>query len=182
MTVKVLYSWGKKTVNQVLDWLHMTYVLSTSQTSVLVSPLSFLLFVPIVSVRDDIFTTWICFFILSFFTRICVFKNKSCMVTSTTFQICFEMENFKTHVFTFQKVCFWIRISESMCFDTTFCTRSVGGGHLPWNLSKILEGEGQGKYVTFSTMMHKEPGESLDMTSHHVPLRQMIDEVTEVTL
>ena len=37
------------------------------------------------------------------------------------------------------------------------------------------KGEGQGKYVTFSTMMHKEVSESFEMTTHHVPLRQMID-------
>ena len=48
--------------------------------------------------------------------------------------------------------------------------------------SRTKKGEGQGKYVTFSTMMYKEVGESLEMTAHHVPLRQMIDEVTEVTL
>ena len=37
------------------------------------------------------------------------------------------------------------------------------------------KGEDQGKYVTFSTMMHKEASESLEMTEHHVPLSQMID-------
>jgi hypothetical protein len=41
--------------------------------------------------------------------------------------------------------------------------------------SRIKKGEGQGKYVTFSTMMHKEASEDLQMTGHHVPLRQMID-------
>jgi hypothetical protein len=41
--------------------------------------------------------------------------------------------------------------------------------------SRIKKGEGQEKYVTFSTMMHKEASESLEMTAHHVPLRQMID-------
>ena len=39
----------------------------------------------------------------------------------------------------------------------------------------IKKDEGQGKYVTFSTMMHEEAGESLEMTIHHVSLRQMID-------
>ena len=40
---------------------------------------------------------------------------------------------------------------------------------------RIKKGEDQGKYVTFSTMMHKEAGEILEMTSHHVTLRQVID-------
>ena len=40
---------------------------------------------------------------------------------------------------------------------------------------RIKKGGGQGKYVTFSTMMHKEVSESFEMTTHHVPLRQMID-------
>ena len=40
---------------------------------------------------------------------------------------------------------------------------------------RIKKGEGQGKYVTFSTMMHKEAGENLEMSSHHVPLSHMID-------
>jgi hypothetical protein len=31
--------------------------------------------------------------------------------------------------------------------------------------------EDQGKHVTFSTMIHKEPGETLEMITHHVPLR-----------
>ena len=41
--------------------------------------------------------------------------------------------------------------------------------------NRIKKGEGQGKYVTFSTMMHKEAGETLEMTTHHVSFRQMID-------
>ena len=41
--------------------------------------------------------------------------------------------------------------------------------------NRIKKGEGQGKYVTFSTMIHKEAGERLEMTTHHVPFRQMID-------
>ena len=34
--------------------------------------------------------------------------------------------------------------------------------------NRIKKGENQGKYVTFSTMMHKESGERLKMTAHHV--------------
>ena len=41
--------------------------------------------------------------------------------------------------------------------------------------SRIKKGEGPGKYVTVSTMMHKEASESLEMTEHHVSIRQMID-------
>ena len=40
---------------------------------------------------------------------------------------------------------------------------------------RIKKGEVQGKYDTFSTMMHKEAGENLEMTTHHVSFRQMID-------
>ena len=40
--------------------------------------------------------------------------------------------------------------------------------------SRIKKGEGQGKYITFSTMMYKEAGERLKMTTHHVPVREMI--------
>ena len=40
---------------------------------------------------------------------------------------------------------------------------------------RIKKGEGQVKYVTFSTMMYTETGERLEMTTHHVPFRQMID-------
>ena len=40
---------------------------------------------------------------------------------------------------------------------------------------RIKKVEGQGKYLTFSTMIHKEAGESFEMTTHYVPLRQMID-------
>ena len=44
-----------------------------------------------------------------------------------------------------------------------------------FHYNRIKKGEGQGKYVTFSTMIHKEVGERLKMTTHHVPLRQMIE-------
>ena len=50
---------------------------------------------------------------------------------------------------------------------TLFCLFSFGDIYY----SRIKKGEDQGKYVTFSTMMHKETTESLEMTSHHVPLR-----------
>ena len=40
---------------------------------------------------------------------------------------------------------------------------------------RIKKGEGHVKYITFSTMMQKETGKRLEMTSHRVTLRQMID-------
>jgi hypothetical protein len=42
-------------------------------------------------------------------------------------------------------------------------------------LQQNKKGEGEGKYVTFSTVIHKEVGKRLEMITHHVPLRQMID-------
>ena len=38
----------------------------------------------------------------------------------------------------------------------------------PFFIRLKINYKNQGKYVTFSTMMHKEADESLEMTTHHV--------------
>jgi hypothetical protein len=76
-----------------------------------------------------------------YFTTPCFFENKPwwqfCMVTWPTLKIVLTWKIWK-HVYSHLKSpAFRYQISEKTCLEDRFCN-GVGGGRLPWNLSKIL--------------------------------------------
>ena len=59
-----------------------------------------------------------------------------------------------------------------------FIFRRIKKDSFGFYYKRIKKGENQGKYVTFSTMIHKEVGKSLKMTTHHESPRQTIERKT----